>query len=223
MEGCYYVSIYGTAFGLTQMVPIFVTVACTVLSMATSQAFYVIFAFYLYVPQYIVWIFQQYFQYIRPNPICQLYNTWAFPSMEAMYTGAVVGAFAAYAYLWVVEHSWISWLFVYLVTALAPFVLIYTEYNRWWEIAFSMGFGALSSIAFVLVVRYFMRPWMPYLKLHFPFYLFGYVDNMMRKDRRNQSTAILESLERVDKGSFKWIDSSLPTARRGLRTRVAQF
>ena len=194
-SGCYYVSVGASVFGWTRAVPLLVGLCCTVLTIATGQALYFMFALYLYIPQWIVFCFQYYFQYVRPDPICQLYQTWAFPSMEAMYVGAIVGALFTYAYFWPVSHGWISWLFFFLFAIVPPALLIYYEYNRWWEIAFSLGFGFLSSLAFVVVLKFFIKPKMPYLKLHFPFYLMGYTDEMISS---KESLHILEALERVE-------------------------
>lgn len=197
-EGCYYVSLGASVFGWTQMIPIFFTVASFVLTAATNQAIYFLFAIYLFIPQYIVWCFQYYFQYERPDPICQLYHTWAFPSMESMYTGAIIGAFFTYAYYWPVYQSWVTWFFIYCFATVPPFILIYMEYNRWWEVLFSYAFGFLSSVAFMLVVKFFLKPKMYYLKLFFPFYLMNYSDDMIKKEKNHESLLILRAIQRAD-------------------------
>jgi hypothetical protein len=195
--GCYYLSIGGSVFGWTQSIPLLVGLCCTVLTIATGEAVYFLFALYLYIPQWIVWCFQYYFQYVRPNPVCQLYHTWAFPSMEAMYVGAIVGALFTYAYFWRVDHGWITWLFFFLFATIPPIVLINYEYNRWWEVLFSLGFGALSSVLFVVVLWFFVKPKISYLKLHFPFYIMGYTDTMIKKTDK-KSMEILAALERLE-------------------------
>ena len=43
--------------------------------------------------------------------------------------------------------------------------------------------------------KFFIKPKMPYLKLHFPFYLMGYTDEMISS---KESLHILEALERVE-------------------------
>lgn len=197
-EGCYYVSIRGTAFGWTQMIPIFVTLGCFIASAVSNQAIYFIYSIFLFFPQWTCFCFQYFFQYARPNPICQLYHTWAFPSIETMYIGSIVAAFITYAVFWPVYQSWVTWLCIYILALLPPLVLIYMQYNVWWEVLFSFLFGALCSVAFMLVVRYFMKPNMHYLRLFFPFYLFGYEDNMIKKDQTGKYLQILKALERVD-------------------------
>lgn len=199
MIGCYYLSYMGMAFGWTQMVPLVITLFLSLLTTATGEPVYFLFGLYLYVPQYIVWCFQYYFQSIRPDPVCQLYHTWAFPSMEAMYIGAIIGFFIAYTYGWSVDQSWIVWLMIYLFGIVPPFILVYVQYNRWWEVAFSMGFGLLSSVMFAVVLRLFIKPRMAYLQSHFPFSTFGYNDHMVCNDTEHECFEIYQSLERLDR------------------------
>lgn len=199
MLGCYYASVSGWAFGWTQSVPLIVTVCLALLSMATNEAVYFLFGLFLYVPQHIVWCFQQYFQMIRPDPVCQIYHTWAFPSIECMYIGAIVGFFVAYTIAWGINHPWLMWLMVYLLGIVPAATLWLSGYNRWWEIVFSWVFGFLSSIFFGMILRLFIRPMMPYLRLSFPLLTLGYVDHMCAGEDEERSQAILESLERLDR------------------------
>lgn len=196
MIGCYYLSYMGMAFGWTQMVPIILTLCLTVLTAATSEPVYFMFGLYLWVPQYIVWVFQYYFQSIRPDPVCQLYQTWAFPSTEAMYIGAIIGFFVCFSYGWNKAQSWMVWLMIYLFGIVPPFILVYVQYNRWWEVAFSMGFGFLSSVLFAVVLRYVIRPNMVYLQAHFPFATFGYEDGHLICDEDLECREIFEALEK---------------------------
>jgi hypothetical protein len=43
-----------------------------------------------------------------------------------------------------------------------------------------------------------MKPKMAYLKLFFPFYLFGYQDTFIKSDKKSKSFQILQALERAD-------------------------
>lgn len=207
-EGCYYISWGATAFGWTQLIPIIFTLIAFIVTAITNETIFFIFSWFLFAPQYVVWCFQYYFQYARPNPICQLYHTWAFPCMEAMYTGAIIGGFFAYAYFWSVRQSWISWFCIYCFAVLPPFILVYIGYNVWWEVVFSWGFGFLSAVAFVIVTYYFLKPKMHYLKLFFPLFIFGYQDTFIKSDKKNKSFQILQSLERVDSWMTKQSERS---------------
>lgn len=196
MIGCYYVSYMGMAFGWTQMVPLILTLCLTILTAATSEPVYFLFGLYLWIPQYIVWVFQYYFQSIRPDPVCQLYQTWAFPSTEAMYIGAIVGFFIAFSYGWDKAQSWTVWLMIYIFTLVPPVILVYVGYSRWWEVAFSMALGFVSSVLFAVVLRYFIRPNMMYLQAHFPFSTFDYKDGHLICDDNFDCTDIYTALEK---------------------------
>lgn len=196
MLGCYYMSLGAVAFGWTQMVPAIVTLGLFLMSAATQESFYFFYAWFLYIPQYIVWVFQYYFQSIRPDPVCQLYHTWAFPSTESMYLGSIVGVFVAYTYVKQVDQGWVNWLVIYMVGLFPPVILVYTQYNRWWEVTFSLAFGFLSSILFVAIVWLFIRPKIKYLHYHFPLSLLQYSEAMC--DEKVDSR-ILQALERVSR------------------------
>ncbi len=186
MDGCYYISTFGTVFGWTQLLPLIVTLFCI----------YFLYGLYLYIPQLMLWFFQDYYKIDRPNPICQLYHTYAFPSLEAMYMGSLLGAFFTYAYYWKTEQSWMSWLCIHICGSAVPLILIYSGYNRWDEVLISMGVGFLFSMVFIISVRLFIRPNIQYLHLHFPFYQFGYHSDLIKKDAYN--VEILKSLLKVE-------------------------
>ena len=181
------------------MVPTMITLFLSLLTSATGEPLYFIFGLYLYIPQYIVWVFQYYFQAERPDPVCQLYHTWAFPSTESMYIGAIIGFFVAFSYGWEKDQSWIVWLMIYLFGIIPPFILVYTQYNVWWEVLFSMVFGFLSSVMFAVVLRLFIRPKMAYLQAHFPFSTFGYHDELVCDDTDRDCVKIEASLAKLAK------------------------
>jgi hypothetical protein len=194
--GCYYLSVWGQAFGLTQMVPTAVTCGLTLLTAATGEPVYFFFGLYLYIPQGFTWVFQYYFQWIRPNPVCQAYQTWAFPSTESMYVGAFIGAFVSFVWAYQIYHTWTIWFIIYLVGIVPPFILVYMQYNIWYEVVMSMALGLVAGILFSVVMRNFVRPKMPYLMLHFPLWICGYKDTILAKN--DQCLEIERSLYKLD-------------------------
>jgi len=166
------------------------------ITMVTHESIFAIFGFYLWIPQFVIWNFQYYFQSIRPNPICQTYHTFAFPSNEAFYTFAIVGAFFTYAWYVPSEQSWVSWLLLYITATIISLVLIYIEYNRWWEILFTAAFGYLCGAAFIIMCKYFIKPKIRYLNFCFPFELFEYRSEYIRKNSHDPE--IFEALKRVE-------------------------
>lgn len=188
MEGCYYVGWFGWAFGWTQMIPIFVTLVCTVLTTATHQPLYFLFSFFLYIPQVALWCFQAYFEAEMPDPVCQVYQNWAFPSIPAFYVAVCISFFFVVSILWEFEHSWIIWFTLYTFGIVPPLLLVWFGYNRWWEVLLSLGYGAFCGIVFGFLMRYFIEPVMPYLQHHFPLYDFGYVDTICMDPRQKEET-----------------------------------
>lgn len=182
MEGCYYASLGAAAFGWTQAIPAVVGLCFLILSTATHEPFYFMFSTFLYLPQVMLWCFQNWFQYARPDPVCQLYHTWAFPSVEAFYVAILVVVFVAMTYFYKYDHSFVVWLMVLCFGIAPPIILVWTRYNRWWEVAFSMGFGFAVGLFFVCIFVWHVMPVMPYLQCHFPLRFFGYHDSLCMTD-----------------------------------------
>jgi hypothetical protein len=199
MSGCYYLTWGGQAFGLTQLIPIGISLCLTVLSAATNQFIYFLYAWFLYFPMYIAFVMQYYFQWVRMDPICGLYASWAFPSTAVLYTYSIVGAFLAYFKFWNrVNHSWVVWLCIYLLALLPPFIVWYNNFNTLFEIAMTALFGFTFSFAFFVIARYFLRPNMGYLKCHF--FFLNYDDSIMwDKEYSKLDREIWESL--------KWLEN----------------
>lgn len=196
MEGCYYISIWGQAFGWTLLVPFIVTIFTMLITMVTHESIFAIYGFYLWIPQLLIWNFQVYFGRIHANPICQQYHTFAFPSNEAFYIFAILGSFFTYAYYVPSEQSWFSWLLLYCISAAGTLILIYMQYNYWWEILFSGLVGYVFGAAFIIVCRYFIKPKIRYLNFHFPFELFEYRSEYIK--RGSYDSEICEALKRVE-------------------------
>lgn len=183
-DGCYYISIGAKAFGWTQLIPAVVTLFLFTATRVNGNWIWFWLGLYSYPVQYIAWCFQHYFQSIRPDPICQLYQTFAFPSLSCIYIGGGIGIFILYTYHTDIVQSWVSWLVMYIVGIVPPFILIYNLYNRWWEVLFSMGLGFVAAVMFVYVFVWFIRPKEGYLYNAFPFWQCGYADFNHKKFRK---------------------------------------
>lgn len=165
----------GQAFGWTQVFPGTVTLFLSVAGFVTEQFLWPFLGLYLHGAQLVLWIFQVYFNSVRPNPVCQLYHAYAFPSVPAFYVAAVIAGFVTYAYMWDVYLSWIPWLVFYLLAAF-PAIMVWFQYNRWWEVLFSMGLGAAMTVVFIIVTRLYICPTLPYLLNDIPCSWLGYKD-----------------------------------------------
>lgn len=178
MSGCYYATWAGAAFGWTQVFPSIVTLMLSAVGLLTSQIMFLFFGLYLHAMQYELWVFQSYFQSQRPNPVCQLYHAYAFPSIEAYYAGAVVTAFIMYGYMWDIPHGVIAWLFFYVIAAF-PLIMVWFGYNVWWEVLLSLGMGVVFTALFVIVLKLYISPAMPYILNEIPATWLGYKDTYL--------------------------------------------
>jgi hypothetical protein len=185
------------------MVPTAVGLALTLMTMSTKQPLYFFFNLYLYIPQWFLWCFQYYFQVARPDPICQLYHTWAFPSVEAFYVASLVTLFVLIVYVWDIDHSWFTWV-LFIVFGLAPpLVLIWTSYNRWWEVLFSVLFGVLSTAVFVALWCNYMVPNLPYWQNYSFLWLCAYEDNIcMSKEQQQLYAQIRDEIKAYDRANY---------------------
>lgn len=198
MSGCYYLTIGGQAFGLTQMVPLAISLCLTVLSVVTNQFIYFLYGWFLYFPMFIAFVMQYYFQWVRMDPICGLYASWAFPSTSVLYAYSIIGAFLAYFIYWNrVSHSWAVWLFIYCLAIVIPFVNWYNEYNTLFELTMTALFGFVFSFVFIIIARYFIRPNMAYLKYNF--FFLNYNDTVLYdKTTSNLEKEIYETVREFE-------------------------
>ena len=181
MDGCYYTSIAGQVFGWTQILPTLITSALSILSFVNSEIIFVFLGLYLHVVQLLLWVFQVYFEQMRVDPICQQYQTYAFPSIPSFYAAALITSVTVYAYYWKVVHGWLTWLRLYIILSLR-FVFVWVSYNRPSEVLFSMTIGVKFTTVWVIVLRLFIAPTLPYLLNSFPCSLFGYTDRFIMKE-----------------------------------------
>ena len=192
MDGCYYVGVGAQAFGWTQIVPSIVGICFLVLTAWTRQVFFVIFGTFLYLPQFVLWCFQRYFEVVMPDPVCQLYHSYAFPSITTFYVAVLITVFFIISYWWNYSHPWSIYVMFYGLVLIVPFILVWTGYNQWWQVLFSLGFGVAVGIFFVVIFRYYVSPIMPYLLFQFPLWHMGYQDTFLLSDRERSKYKQLE-------------------------------
>lgn len=174
MSGCYYVNVWGQTFAWTQTLPTIVTSGLSLLTLVTHAVVFFVYGLFLHGCQFVLWAFQLYFQYARPDPICQLYNSYGFPSVEAFYAASLASFVISFSLAFGVILSWIVWIMLYILAIAPPLVLVWFSYNTPWEVLFSMGMGALFTIPFVIVFKFYITPIMPYLLTIFPLNILGY-------------------------------------------------
>jgi hypothetical protein len=184
--GCYYVSILGQAFAWTQFVPYLVSLVLTVLTFVTNQFLFVILGSYLHAVQMILWAIQLYLHVDRVDPVCQQYHTFAFPSIEAYYIGALV----SFVIIWKRQQTVFVWLCLLLIFVVPCTVLVFLAYNRWYEVLISMAIGVVSSAFLVLLLRVYMKPGVPFLLFAFPLHWLQYEDTYIVTSKRDAEKTV---------------------------------
>lgn len=168
-KGCYYASAWGQAFAWTQLVPYIVSIGLTLLAVVTNQFMYWALGWYLHGVQLLLWFVQLNLQIDRPNPLCQEYHTYAFPSIEAYYIGAVVTFIIVYSRVWKTGLSLYVWAILVATTVIPPIILVFLAYNQWYEVLISMAVGAVASIVIIIMFWVYIYDALPYIQNVFPF------------------------------------------------------
>lgn len=176
-QGCYYASMWGQAFAWTQLLPSIISLGLTVLTLITFELLFVFLGYYLHGIQLLLWFVQLNLQIDRPNPLCQEYHSYAFPSVEGYYIGAIVAFVLGYSYVWKVRQSWYAWFVLLGLTVVPPTVLVFLAYNEWYEVVISMAIGVLASIIFIIILWVYIYDAIPYIENLFPFHWLKYKDN----------------------------------------------
>ena len=176
-EGCYYASMFGQAFGYSQLIPFLITLNLTVMSMVTSEIIFLFYGLFLHFMSYVLWVIQYYFKIKHINPICQQYNSYVFPQMLLFYSFSLVAFVYTYSFWYKKTISWYQSLFLVAIASAPIFILISFEYNTMTQILISAGIGILSTFMFVTVLYIFIQPSLPFILTTFPVNWMGYTDN----------------------------------------------
>lgn len=201
ISGCFYVDVGSTSVAWTQVLPTLITLSLTINGWRKRghEFFPTLFGFYLHVWQIALWVFQVHFNMIRPHPYCAQYETYVFPSQEAFYAAALAFFIVSYGVLWKYPLSWLTWALLWLLVVAPPFILLFFLYNTWWELLFSLLLGAVVTFLFVLVIRVYITPQLPYILLHNPMRWMGYIDTIcMNRNERKCHRELREHLEVID-------------------------
>lgn len=188
LYGCYYIGVAGQSFALVHLIPLLVTTVLFGFSVRRDQhgrwgkdIFIVMYGFYLHFWQFGLYAFQTYFARSAPDPFCSQIHNYVFPSQEAFYIASMVAGVVSYSFLWNVPVTWFWWTVMWLVTA-TPAILVFYAYNRWWEVLFSMGLGAVVTVAYVTVFRLYLLDYVPFMINQAPWTWFSCIDSMCLDD-----------------------------------------
>lgn len=200
-DGCYYTSLLGQAFAWTQLLPSMVSLVLSVLTFVTSQFIFVFLAWYLHGIQLLLWAIQLYLRVDRPNPLCQEYHTYAFPSIEGFYIGALAAFIIGYSLRWHVKQPWYVWVTILVFFVAPPTVLVFLAYNRWYEVVISLLIGIVTSSIFIIILWVYIYDTIPYLKYVVPINWLHYKDTYICTNKNYD-----QRCHRVEKALEKYRD-----------------
>lgn len=168
----------GTIFIYTQTAPLLFAAAFTGVTAITGWVFFSFLGIYLLIAQYFLWPFQQAFNRGRNPLLCPVgQSQYAFPSIEMFYVSCILTMVVFYVIVYRGRPGVVSWLSLALLLIAAPFVLVFFEFNVWWEVLFSALFGIVFTGAFMAHMYLFFGPSIPYLETIPPLATFSYNDD----------------------------------------------
>lgn len=131
----------------------------------SGSVFFYYISLWLGFSHYTLYPFQEQFNMIRPEIMCALgQESYKFPSVMIYYVGSVVTIVIVYCAMWPTRTSYMRWVWIGLLMLAPSFVLVWFEFNVWYEVLFSMLWGAIQTTGFMLVMRFFLRPAWPYME-----------------------------------------------------------
>lgn len=168
----------GILFIYTQAFPWFVAAAFMGVTAITGWSFFTFLGLYMAIAQYFLWPFQAAFNRGRNPLLCPVgQSQYAFPSVEAFYVASLLTLVLFYVIAYRGRPGILSWASLFLLTIAAPFVLLFFEFNVWWEVLISALFGVVFTGGFMVLMWLFWGPAIPYLETIPPFATFSYNDD----------------------------------------------
>lgn len=168
----------GILFIYTQAFPLFIAAGLAGVTALTGWQFFAWLGLYLYVSQFFVWPFQAAFNRGRNPMLCPIgQSQYAFPSVEMFYAASILTLVLFYVIFYRGRPGVLSWLSLTLLLLGGPFVLLFFEFNVWWEVLFSALLGVVFTGFFMVMVWLFLGPAIPYLEVIPPFSTFSYNDD----------------------------------------------
>lgn len=211
---CVYDSYVGQVYSGIQWIPFIASLAISVAAWGVSprgtngtvkpakQLILLLFAIWLLVMEFFLYVLQVFFDRQRADPFCYNVFYYVFPSRITFYLAVLVTYLFMFAMLWDAELHWIYWTCVFLFFVGPQSMLLWMTYNTWQESLVSTIFGSVSTIFFMVVYRYVLMDYAPYLVNQRPWTWFSAADSWaMDETRLRRSLLIkrtLESLRQFD-------------------------
>jgi len=204
ISSCTYPSYAGQAWTIVHYIPWIVPLFIFAASITPrkdgrggTQLILKLYALWLSLMQIVLYLLQVYFKNMRADPYCTDVYNYGFPSLKAYYWSAGLTYIIMFCYLYNMSLGWFWWTFIFLVFAGPQSMLVWMLYNTWQEALVSSLIGIISTGVFLLLIRFIVQDYFPYLINMFPFTYMGATDTyIMTPKQEALSTAIRERMER---------------------------
>lgn len=169
-----------------------------------KQFFLVVYSFYLFFWQFMLYVLQQAVRIARPDPFCPAMLTYGFPSLPAYYVAALGTLAVVLPLLLGQYYGWMSWLMLVCWWFVPPAVLVWFTFNTWQEVLLSMGIGVLATVIYVLAALWIVRPFVPYVINSPPWSWFNLIDTWLQSETQQLLAERLEqSVSRAKQNSSR--------------------
>lgn len=211
---CVYNSMTGTAFGLVQTLPWALPTAVTLFSWSRSWngkhwGFEFIpfwYSFYLTLCQIIIYILQFAVRDLRADPFCSSITSASFPSSTTFMVVAVISFFVMSTYVQNAVFNWRYWIWALVFFILPPSVLIWVQYNVWWEVLVSAVLAVAANVGFLIWLHVCVKPQLPYILNTAPCTWFSVQDSILMNEEQKILTDQLQvEYAEIEKKLSLWI------------------
>lgn len=193
IQGCFYVTAQGSALAWTQVLPTLISLSLSLLTFFDCQVLFLYLGVYLHAFQLVLWSVQLVLRIDRPDPICQEYHTYSFPSIESFYVAALTTFFLGYNVFWNKHQKWSVWGAVFAVFVIPPVILVFFSFNVWYEVVISLGIGVIATFLFIIFLYIYIQENSPYYLNIFPLNWIGYKDNYLYLPNNSKSKTCIDS------------------------------
>lgn len=187
---CTYGSLESAALYFVDVIGFSVGIAFYVAGILQSDLFPTIYGLFLKSAWFIMWVFRIYLDIQLEDPRCPGVFYYAFPNPPSFYVASLATLLVMYRLWYPLKHPW-GWgsglLLGGLVLA-APFTLLWFQRVLWYHVLITFLLGIVSTAVFMVVVRFYVTPVMPYLVMQAPATWLGMTENYFLRvphDRRS--------------------------------------
>ncbi len=121
-----------------------------------KQLITLLYGFWLTIVIAFLYILKSKFNTLRSDPYNVDVIEWAYPCDVAFYTAAASTYVITYSIIWRRQLPAMYWAFFIIFCVTPPAILVFFQYNVWWEVLISAAIGIIITVFYLSVVKTFM-------------------------------------------------------------------